>query len=107
MSETLQASTRVKHEMQGAHSRPVSRRQAPSLQPATGLSEMSGVSVKIMANQSRTDWALLRNGQMFSTSPDGSSPCVKVSRSKAWNLLTSQSFPVGGGQCYPLVMVAA
>lgn len=88
-----------------AHKPKQTRRQAPSLQATTGLSEMANAPVKVCVSPSPTDWSLLRNGQCFSVASDGSNPCIKVSRSKAWNLVSGQSFPVGGGQCYRVVVV--
>jgi hypothetical protein len=87
------------------HTRFKQRKQPPSLQSTTGLSEMANAPVKALVSPSPTDWSLLKNGQLFSVAADGSNPCIKVSRSKAWNLTSGQSFPVGGGQCYRVVVV--
>lgn len=80
------------------------QRNLPSLQAATGTSEMNEVAFTGRVDKSPTEWQLLPLYAAFSCAEDGSSPMVKVSRSKAVSLVDGKSHTVGSGRCYRVIM---
>ena len=79
------------------------RRNLPSLPSAPGASQMSDVSYQCKVDSSPTSWESVPLYCLFSQSADGSYPLVKVSRSKAADLRTGKSMPVGSGRCYRVI----
>ncbi len=76
------------------------RRSLPSLPGASSASEMAGVTYNGLSDKTPVEWSSLKNYEIFSLSPDGSFPLMKVSRSKAVRLSDREVLMVGGGRCY-------
>jgi hypothetical protein len=72
----------------------------PSLNAATGVSEMSEAAFKGNVDSSQTDWSLVPLYSSISVSEDGSNPMMKVSKSRAIDLISRKAVDVGGGRCY-------
>lgn len=88
----------------GANKGQVRTRSLPSLQAVTGTSSMSEAAFIGRVDKSPTEWQLLALYAAFSCAEDGSSPMVKVSRSKAVSLVDGKSHAVGSGRCYRIVL---
>jgi hypothetical protein len=76
------------------------RRHLPSLPGATSATEMTIVTYSGLSDKTPVEWNQLKNYEIFSLSPDGSFPLMKVSRSKAVRLFDREVLMVGGGRCY-------
>ena len=76
------------------------RRHLPSLPGATSATEMTAVMYNGLSDKTPIEWSSLKNYEIFSLSPDGSFPLMKVSRSKAVRLSDREVLMVGGGRCY-------
>jgi hypothetical protein len=76
------------------------RRHLPSLPGATSATEMTIVTYNGLSDKTPVEWGFLKNYEIFSLSPDGSFPLMKVSRSKAVRLSDREVLMVGGGRCY-------
>ncbi|MBW4572175.1 MAG: hypothetical protein KME31_30550 [Tolypothrix carrinoi HA7290-LM1] len=76
------------------------RRHLPSLPSATSATEMTVVAYSGLSDKTPVEWSFLKNYELFSLSPDGSFPMMKVSRSKAVRLSDREVLMVGGGRCY-------
>lgn len=76
------------------------RRHLPSLPSATSATEMTAVIYNGLSDKTPVEWSFLKNYEVFSLSPDGSFPMMKVSRSKAVRLSDREVLMVGGGRCY-------
>ena len=72
----------------------------PSLPGATSATEMTAVTYNGLSDKTPVEWSSLKNYEIFSLSPDGSFPLMKVSRSKAVRLSDREVLMVGGGRCY-------
>jgi hypothetical protein len=81
-----------------------SLRSLPSLQTRTAASEMTQGSIATQVDTAPIEWESLPNHAMFSTSPDGSFPQLKVSRSKKVDLRTLKSDWVGSGRVYRIYL---
>ncbi|NEP70344.1 hypothetical protein [Moorena sp. SIO3A5] len=72
-----------------------------SLQAASSLSEMSGVTITGHCDSAPTEWQLLPTFASFSLSADGSFPKVKSSKSSFIDLKTGQhETGIATGRCY-------
>ncbi|MEH2072318.1 MAG: hypothetical protein V7K47_29905 [Nostoc sp.] len=58
----------------------------PSLPSAASAADMNQVEYLGLCDRTAVEWNSLRNYEVFSLSPDGSFPLMKVSRSKAVRL---------------------
>lgn len=76
------------------------RRHLPSLPSATSAAEMNSVTYAGLSDKTPVEWSSVKNYEIFSLSPDGSFPMMKVSRSKAVRLSDREVLMVGGGRCY-------
>jgi hypothetical protein len=76
------------------------KRQLPSLPSAVAVADMNTVDYSALADKTAVEWNFLKNYEMFSLSPDGSFPMIKVSRSKAVRIADREVMMVGGGRCY-------
>lgn len=76
------------------------RRHLPSLPSAASAADMNQVEYSGLCDRTAVEWDSLKNYEMFSLSPDGSFPMMKVSRSKAVRLADRQVMMVGGGRCF-------
>jgi len=76
------------------------RRNLPSLPSATSAAEMNSVTYNGLSDKTPVEWSFLKNYEIFSLSPDGSFPMMKVSRSKAVRLSDREVLMVGGGRCF-------
>jgi hypothetical protein len=76
------------------------RRPLPSLPSAASAADMNQVDYSALADRTPIEWVSLKNYEMFSLSPDGSFPMMKVSRSKAVRLADREAMMVGGGRCF-------
>lgn len=76
------------------------KRHLPSLPSAASAADMNQVEYSGLADRTAVEWVSLKNYEMFSLSPDGSFPMMKVSRSKAVRLADRQVLMVGGGRCF-------
>jgi hypothetical protein len=80
------------------------RRHLPSLPSATGASDMNTVTYTALSDKTPIEWASLKNYEVFSLTPDGSFPMLKVSRSKAVRLSDREVLLVGSGRCYRVAL---
>ncbi|MCV3215107.1 hypothetical protein OGM63_16570 [Plectonema radiosum NIES-515] len=80
------------------------RRHLPSLPSATSATEMTAIAYKGLSDKTPVEWTFLKNYELFSLSPDGSFPMMKVSRSKAVRLSDREVLMVGGGRCYRIAL---
>ena len=80
------------------------RKALPSLPSTASATNMTDVDYHCKVDGSPISWDSLPLYGVFSLSPDGSYPHVKVSCSKACDLRTGKSIPVGSGRCYRVVL---
>lgn len=76
------------------------KRHLPALPSAVSAADMTPVDYSGLADKTAVEWNYLKNYEMFSLSPDGSFPMMKVSRSKAVRLADREVMMVGSGRCY-------
>lgn len=76
------------------------KRHLPALPSAVSAADMNNVEYSGLADRTAVEWSSLQNYEMFSLSPDGSFPMLKVSRSKAVRLADRQVMMVGSGRCF-------
>lgn len=76
------------------------RRHLPSLPSAISAADMNAVEYSALADRTAVEWNSLQNYELFSLSPDGSFPMMKVSRSKAVRLADRHVMMVGSGRCF-------
>ncbi|MGB3755052.1 MAG: hypothetical protein WBA07_01580 [Rivularia sp. (in: cyanobacteria)] len=79
-------------------------RSLPTLPSVASASDMTDVTYSCKADSTPTSWDVLPLYGVFSLSPDGSFPMVKISKSKACDLRTAKSIPVGSGRCYRVIL---
>jgi hypothetical protein len=79
------------------------RRALPSLPSTASASEMGSVSYEVKVEATPTNWEALPIYSVFSLSPDGSYPLIKVHRSKYADLRTGNSHAVGSGRCFRVI----
>ena len=79
------------------------RQSLPSLPSTASAANMADVHYTCKVDASPISWDALPLYGMFSLSPDGSYPHIKVSRSKACEIRTGKSLPVGSGRCYRVI----
>lgn len=78
-------------------------RNLPALPSVAGASDMSDINFACKVDVSPISWDALPIHAVFSLSADGSYPKVKIHRSKACDLRTGDSLPVGSGRCYRVI----
>jgi len=76
------------------------RRHLPSLPGASSATDMATVTYNGLSDKTPVEWISLKNYEIFSLSPDGSFPLMKVSRCKAVRLSDREVLMVGSGRCY-------
>ncbi|WP_138504053.1 hypothetical protein [Nostoc sp. PA-18-2419] len=76
------------------------KRYLPSLPSAASAADMNQVEYLGLCDRTAVEWNSLKNYEVFSLSPDGSFPLMKVSRSKAVRLADREVMMVGGGRCF-------
>ncbi|BAZ50141.1 hypothetical protein NIES4103_27550 [Nostoc sp. NIES-4103] len=76
------------------------KRHLPALPSAVSAADMNNVEYSGLADRTAVEWTSLKNYEMFSLSPDGSFPMMKVSRSKAVRLADREVMMVGSGRCF-------
>lgn len=76
------------------------KRHLPSLPSAISAADMNQVEYSGLTDRTAVEWSSLQNYELFSLSPDGSFPMMKVSRSKAVRLADRQVMMVGSGRCF-------
>ncbi len=76
------------------------KRHLPALPSAVSAADMNTVDYSGLADRTAVEWSSLKNYEMFSLSPDGSFPMMKVSRSKAVRLADREVMMVGSGRCF-------
>lgn len=79
------------------------RQALPSLPSTASATNMVDVNYLCKVDGSPISWDALPLYAMFSLSADGSYPHIKVSRSKACEIRTGKSLPVGSGRCYRVI----
>lgn len=80
------------------------KRYLPSLPSASSASEMSKAEYSGLVDKTPVEWKSLKNYEMFSLSPDGLFPMVKISRSKAVRLSDREVMMVGSGRCHRILL---
>lgn len=83
--------------------KPVKRKQRkalPSLPSVAGATEMSDVTYSCKVDSTAISWEQLPLYALFSLSPDGSYPQVKISKSRRFEIRSGNSFPCGSGRCF-------
>ncbi|NEP70292.1 hypothetical protein [Moorena sp. SIO3A5] len=86
---------------QSHHIRGRKRTPSRSLESASSLSEMSGVTITGYCDSAPTEWQLLPTFASFSLSADGSFPKVKSSKSSFIDLKTGRhETGIATGRCY-------
>lgn len=83
--------------------KPQSRRQRkalPSLPSVASGTDMTDVEYRCKVDTTPITWEQLPLYSMFSLSPDGSFPQVKISKSRRFEIRTAKSHPCGSGRCY-------
>lgn len=79
---------------------PRKQRYLPSLPTASSADERSKVTYNGLCDNIPVEWQQLKNYEVFSLSPDGSFPLIKVNKCKASYLSDRNTLAVGGGRCY-------
>lgn len=80
------------------------KRYLPSLPSATSASEIESRQYSVLIDKTATEWRSLKNYELFSLSPDGLFPMIKVSRSKAVRISDREVMMVGGGRCHRVIL---
>ena len=80
------------------------RRHLPSLPGASSATDMATVTYNGLSDKTPVEWSQLKNYEIFSLSPDGSFPLMKVSRCKAVRLSDREVLMVGSGRCYRVLL---
>ena len=76
------------------------RKALPSLPSVASASEMVDVVYSCKVDTTPITWEQLPLYAMFSLSPDGSYPQVKISKSRRFEIRSGNSHPCGSGRCY-------
>ena len=74
----------------------------PGLPSASSASDMNDATYTAKVDRTPVDWSQLKNYEVFSRSPDGSFPMIKVSCSKAVLVTTREVFQVGSGRVHKI-----
>ena len=80
------------------------RRHYGVLQPSSSSEDMAKASYSGLIDNTPTDWKSLKNYELFSLTPDGLFPWLKVSRSKAVRLFDGYVEMTDGGRCYKIML---
>lgn len=80
------------------------KRYLPSLPSSSSANEMSKAEYSGLVDKTAVEWRSLKNYEMFSLSPDGLFPMLKVSRSKAVRLADREVMMVGSGRCHRILL---
>ncbi|MEH2467500.1 hypothetical protein [Nostoc sp.] len=94
------AAVKTEEKAEDSPKRERARRYLPSLPSAASAADMNQVEYLGLADRTAVEWDSLKNYEIFSLSPDGSFPMMKVSRSKAVRLADREVMMVGGGRCF-------
>lgn len=76
------------------------RRYLPSLPSASAADDMTKAEYSGLVDKTPIEWRSLKNYEMFSLSPDGLFPMVKVSRNKAVRLFDREVMMTDSGRCH-------
>ncbi|MBH8575744.1 hypothetical protein I8752_22605 [Nostocaceae cyanobacterium CENA369] len=76
------------------------KRHLAKMASAVSAADMNSVEYSGLADRTAVEWTSLKNYEMFSLSPDGSFPMMKVSCSKAVRLADREVMMVGSGRCF-------
>ncbi|BAZ38670.1 hypothetical protein NIES4101_46100 [Calothrix sp. NIES-4101] len=90
--------TQNKEDKQGKQQK--SRKYLPSLPTASAMDGMAIANYKGNVDKTPVEFASLNNYEIFSMSPDGSAPMMRITRSKAVRLFDCRVFPTSGGRVY-------
>jgi hypothetical protein len=103
MSETNTVNTNGKHAINSDNHRVKAQKKQrflQSLPTASAASEMGSTGYQALVDKTPVEFGALDNYEMFSMSPDGSFPMLRVSKSKAIRLADRKVFQTGGGRVY-------
>ncbi|UYD38961.1 hypothetical protein [Tolypothrix sp. PCC 7601] len=76
------------------------RRQPPPLAVMGSVEEMQTISITGKVDSTPTTWENLPPYSIFSGSPDGSFPMIKVTKRQYADMRTGKSTECGSGRCY-------
>ncbi len=76
------------------------RRYLPSLPTASNADDMSKVDYSGLVDRTPVEFKSLKNYELFSLSPDGLFPMLKVSRNKVVRLFDREVTMTEGGRCH-------
>lgn len=76
------------------------RKALPSLPSVASGTDMTDVEYRCKVDTTPITWEQLPLYSLFSLSPDGSFPQVKISKSRRFEIRTAKSHPCGSGRCY-------
>lgn len=79
-------------------------RYYPTLQPISSTGDMTKVEYSGLVDKTPVEWKSLKNYELFSLSPDGLFPMMKVSRNKAVRLHDRNVEMVSGGRCHRILI---
>lgn len=82
--------------------KPKKARKLVGIPTGAVLSSMTNVLYTAHVAKDPVSWDAIENYQPFSPAADGSRLMIKVSKTKAVDLRTRKSSPVGYGQAYPV-----
>lgn len=80
------------------------RKPLPPLVTSAGANEMPEVSYAGRVENSPVNWVDLPRYALFSGSPDGSYPLLKISKTQYVDLRTGKSNWCGSGRCYRVLL---
>lgn len=79
-------------------------RYYPVLQAASSSEDMAKATYSGLVDKTPVEWKSMDNYSLFSLTPDGLFPMLKVSRNKAVRLFDRNVEMVSGGRCYKILL---
>ncbi len=74
------------------------------LQPSSDAEDMAKAAYSGLVDNTPKEWKSLKNYELFSLTPDGLFPWLKVSRNKAVRLFDGHVEMVSDGRCYKIML---
>lgn len=80
------------------------RRHYGVLQPVSASEDMTKATYSGLVDKTPREWRSMKNYEIFSLTPDGLFPWMKVSRNKAVRLFDGHVEMVSEGRCYRIML---
>lgn len=100
MASTSNTVTNGKQTEGKGNKKPVKRRPLPNLPQISGAESCVSASLKARVDKAASDWMTLENYEVCALASDGTGLLVKVSKSRAIDLVRGKAINHAGGRVY-------